>query len=348
MKMDILFIGIICLSIIFLVLFLLANKRLKRIKETKIEEFTAETKRRCDELKKDKERELQLFKENTDEKIKNLEKLLVEKEKVLSEKDKVLSEKEKRYNEVNQDLSIYKKKRIEDIDNTTEEYKQKELIKIKQALEQNKLNANSDFNNYVDGYVAKRGLMEAELETIKKELEVERSKRAAINKEILRRKEVEEQEEFYKIQLLKDDKSDIEILRATAPRLRHPEAINKIIWSNYYQKPLAELRKRLLPNGDYSGIYKLTRLKTGEIYIGQTTSIDKRFQDHVKSSLGVGTLASSQLHRTMAIDGPENFTFEILEKVEKDKLKERESYYIDFYDSKNYGLNTVRGKNELK
>ena len=50
----------------------------------------------------------------------------------------------------------------------------------------------------------------------------------------------------------------------------------------------------------------------------------------------------------MAIDGPENFTFEILEKVEKDELKERESYYIDFYDSKNYGLNTVRGKNELK
>lgn len=346
--MEILSIIIICLAIIFLVLYISANKKLKRIKEIKIEEFTEETARECERRKENKEREFQHFKEVTEEKIQNLEKLLVDKERTLFEKEELLSEKEKRYNEVNQDLSIYKKKRIEDIDNTTEEYKQKELIKIKQALKQNKLNANSDFNNYVDGYITKRGLMEAELETIKKELEVERSKRAAINEEILRRKEVEEQEEFYKIQLLKDDKSDIEILRATAPRLRHPEAINKIIWSNYYQKPLAELRKRLLPNGDYSGIYKLTRLKTGEIYIGQTTSIDKRFQDHVKSSLGVGTLASSQLHRTMAIDGPENFTFEILEKVEKDKLKERESYYIDFYDSKNYGLNTVRGKNEFK
>ncbi len=346
--MEILSIIIICLAIIFLVLYISANKKLKRIKEIKIEEFTEETARECERRKENKEREFQHFKEATEEKIQNLEKLLVDKERTLFEKEELLSEKEKRYNEVNQDLFIYKKKRIEDIDNTTEEYKQKELIKIKQALEQNKLNVNSDFNNYVDGYIAKRGLMEAELETIKKELEVERSKRAAINKEILRRKEVEEQEEFYKIQLLKDDKSDIEILRAMAPRLRHPEAINKIIWSNYYQKPLAELRKRLLPNGDYSGIYKLTRLKTGEIYIGQTTSIDKRFQDHVKSSLGVGTLASSQLHRTMAIDGPENFTFEVLEKVEKDKLKERESYYIDFYDSKNYGLNTVRGKNEFK
>ena len=90
MKMDILFIGIICLAIIFLVLFLLVNKRLKRIKETKIEEFTAETERRCEKLKKDKERELQLFKENTDEKIKNLEKLLVDKERTLFEKEALL------------------------------------------------------------------------------------------------------------------------------------------------------------------------------------------------------------------------------------------------------------------
>lgn len=332
--MDILFIGIICLAIIFLVLFLLTNKQLKNIKETKIEEFTAETKRRCEKLKKDKEREFQLFKENTNEKIKNLEKLLIEKEKVLSEK-------EKRYNEVNQDLFIYKKKRIEDIDN---ELSARQTHKL-EMLQRDTEKAKKIYAEQVTKVINEK---ETELEAIKEELEIERSKRSAINEEILRQKKLQEQEDFYKIQLPEIEKSDIEILRATAPRLRHPEAINKIIWSNYYQKPLAELRKRLLPNGDYSGIYKLTRLKTGEIYIGQTTSIDKRFQDHVKSSLGVGTLASSQLHRTMAIDGPENFTFEILEKVEKDRLKERESYYIDFYDSKNYGLNTVRGKNELK
>lgn len=46
----------------------------------------------------------------------------------------------------------------------------------------------------------------------------------------------------------------------------------------------------------------------------------------------------------MASDGPENFTFEVLEKTDKDKLKERESYYIDFYDSKNYGLNSIKGQ----
>lgn len=328
--MDILFLCIICLAIIFLVLFLLTNKQLKRIKETKIEEFTVETERRCERLKRDKEREFQLFKENTDEKIKNLEKLLIEKEKVLSEK-------EKRYNEVNQDLSIYKKKRIEDIDNELSARQEHKL----ETLQRDAENAKKVYVEQITKIINEK---EKELEIITEELEIERRKRAAINEEILRQKKLQEQEDFYKIQLPEIEKSDIEILRATAPRLQHPEAINKIIWSNYYQKPLAELRKRLLPNGDYSGIYKLTRLKSGEIYIGQTTSIDKRFQDHVKSALGVGTLTSSQLHRTMALDGPENFTFEILEKVEKDKLKERESYYIDFYDSKNYGLNTVRGQ----
>ena len=95
-----------------------------------------------------------------------------------------------------------------------------------------------------------------------------------------------------------------------------------------------------------SGIYKITRIKTGEIYIGQTTSIDKRWQEHTKTALGVGNLTSSQLHRVMAEDGPENFTFEVLEETPKDKLKEREAFYINFYDSKTYGLNTIKGQSK--
>lgn len=254
-----------------------------------------------------------------------------------------LKEKEKRYNEVNQDLDLYREGKMKEIDGTAAEYEQRKRIEIERALKQAELNANSSFNNQVDSYLARRAQMESELDQIKTDLEAERSKRAAINEEIRRAREVEEQQDFYKIQFSEEDRNDVEILRSVAPRLRHPEAINKVIWSAYYQKPLAELRKRLLPNGDVSGVYKITRLKTNEIYIGQTTSVDKRWQEHVKSALGVGTLASSQLHRVMAADGCENFTFELLEVVPKDKLRERESYYIDFYDSKTYGLNSVTG-----
>ena len=264
---------------------------------------------------------------------------------LLRQMEVLLREKEKRYNEVNQDLDIYKQGKMKEIDGTAAEYEQRKRIEIERALKQAELNANSSFNNQVDSYLARRAQMESELDQIKTDLEAERSKRAAINEEIRRQKEVEMKQDFYRIQFNEEDKNDVEILRSVAPRLRHPEAINKVIWSAYYQKPLTELRKRLLPNGDKSGIYKITRLKTGEIYIGSTTSFDTRFVNHYKTALGVGTLASSQLHRTMREDGPEHFTVEILEEdIPKDKLKERESYYIDFYDSKTYGLNTIRGE----
>ena len=38
-----------------------------------------------------------------------------------------------------------------------------------------------------------------------------------------------------------------------------------------------------------------------------------------------------------------NYTFDIVEEVDKDKLSEREKFYIDFYDTVNYGLNQKRG-----
>ena len=154
---------------------------------------------------------------------------------------------------------------------------------------------------------------------------------------------MEEQQDFYRIKIDPKDVDDIKILRDIAPRLRHPEAINKVIWSGYYQKPLAELRKRLLPNGDVSCVYMATRMKTLEMYIGQTTSFDKRLQEHTRSALGIGTLASSMLHKKMYEDGPEQFLWQILEVVPKDKLRERESYYIDFYKSNKFGLNTLSG-----
>ena len=254
-----------------------------------------------------------------------------------------LDEKEKRYNEVNQDLDLYREGKMKEIDGTAAEYEQRKRQIVDNSIDKYR-NLEMDLANAI--LLNKKIEIDTahkQIEILQNELEEERNKRAAINEEILRQKKLEEQQDFYRIQLNPDDSNDIELLRSITPRLRHPEAINKVIWTGYYQKPLAELRKRILTNGDVSGVYKITRLKTNEIYIGQTTSVDKRWQEHVKSALGVGTLASSQLHRAMATDGCENFTFELLEAVPKDKLRERESYYIDFYDSKTYGLNSVTG-----
>lgn len=306
----------------------------------------------------------QYFREEWEEKEKELEQKVQIKEKSLEKQwtdayqkhqlqlsnldkeilnlETVLSEKEKRYKEVNQDLEVYKKGKIEEINGAAAEYEQRKQLEIKQKLQKMEFQANSDFNNHVDSYTIQKAQMQCEIKEIKAELEEERSKRAAINEEIRRQREVEMKQEFYRIQFSEEDKNDVEILRSVAPRLRHPEAINKVIWSAYYQKPLAELRKRVAIEG--SGIYKITRIKTGEIYIGQARNVSTRFAEHCKAALGVGTLASSQLHRVMQSDGCENFLFELLEETPVDKLKERESYYIDFYDSKTYGLNTIRGE----
>ena len=257
--------------------------------------------------------------------------------------DVKLQEKEKRYNEVNQDLDLYREGKMKEIDGTAAEYEQRKRQTVDLSIDKYRRLKIDEANLQLDQKQSYINNLEEQVNKMQTELEAERGKRAAINEEILRQKKLEEQQDFFRIQLNPDDTNDIELLRSITPRLRHPEAINKVIWTGYYQKPLAELRKRLLTNGDVSGVYKITRLKTNEIYIGQTTSVDKRWQEHVKSALGVGTLASSQLHRAMAADGCENFTFELLEEVPKDKLRERESYYIDFYDSKTYGLNSVTG-----
>ena len=261
---------------------------------------------------------------------------------VLDKLNTQLKEKEKRYVEVNQDLDLYREGKMKEIDGTAAEYKEHQQTIIKNELEKYREDWTNKFNEDLAKLSEVREEKLKELEKINADLEVERSKRAAINEEIRRQKEVEMKQDFYRIQFSEEDKNDVEILRSIAPRLRHPEAINKVIWSAYYQKPLAELRKRVAIEG--SGIYKITRIKTGEIYIGKAVNVSTRWSDHCKTALGVGTLASSQLHRVMAADGCENFLFELLEEVPKDKLSERESYYIDFYDSKNYGLNTIRGE----
>ena len=255
----------------------------------------------------------------------------------------ILAEKEKRYNEVNQDLDLYRQGKIKEIDTGAEEYEQRKRLLVDASIIQYREVRSNLYNQELKEMETQKNSITQEISELKTELEEERNKRAAINEEILRQRKLEQEQDFYRIQLDPDDTDDIEILRSVTTRLRHPEAINKVIWTGYYQKPLAELRKRILTNGDVSGVYKITRLQSGEIYIGQTTSVDKRWQEHVKSALGVGTLASSQLHRVMRSDGPENFTFELLEEVPKDKLRARESYYIDFYDSKTYGLNSVTG-----
>ena len=344
--MDYLTIGLLLFSILLIIIIIGVSKKKNKVNQ----EFNELKNKRKEELKDYYSEEAQIYQKELElekeSKKHSINSEIVSLEHRVANLKVQLNEKEHRYNEVNQDLEVYRKEKIKEIDKAAESEEKRQKLIIDRSIDTYRDLQINKANEVLLKMLTAKELKEKEIEEIQNELEEERSKRAAINKEILRQRAVQEQQDFYRIQLKEEDTQDIEILRSVVHRLRYPEAINKAIWSTYYQKPLAELRKRLLSNGDISGIYKITRIKTGEIYIGQTTSIDKRWQEHVKTALGVGNLTSSQLHRVMAEDGPENFTFEILEETPKDKLKEREAFYIDFYDSKTYGLNTIKGNSK--
>jgi len=47
--------------------------------------------------------------------------------------------------------------------------------------------------------------------------------------------------------------------------------------------------------------------------------------------VGAETPTRNKLYTVMYEIGPENFTFELLEKCEKEKLNEREQFWINYY-----------------
>ena len=142
------------------------------------------------------------------------------------------------------------------------------------------------------------------------------------------------------------DKSDIELLTTyVIPKIQHTDTIYKLIWSEYYQAPTNELLTNILPNNDCSGIYKITNLENKKCYIGRSTNVKRRLIDHIKSSIGIGTIANQKIHDVMREEGLWNFSFELLEECSKDQLGDREKYYIDFSQSNQpqFGYNVVSG-----
>lgn len=168
-------------------------------------------------------------------------------------------------------------------------------------------------------------------------------KQATINEAIMRQRAIEEQQDFYRICLDENAKADISLLQSIRQNLKKPEIVDKIIYDNYIAKPVLEMIKRVLNNETFSGIYKITCVSTQEVYIGKSTDIKSRWQQHAKTAFNCGTIASSLLHTKMKKHGIENFTFELLEKVPKENLSEREKFYIDFYQTKEVGLNERKG-----
>jgi group I intron endonuclease len=76
-------------------------------------------------------------------------------------------------------------------------------------------------------------------------------------------------------------------------------------------------------------------------YIGQTKAgFKNRWRTHAKRAVKAEDGTSNRLYQDMWENGLENYTFQIIEICEKDRLTEREKFYIDFFNSKEWGFNS--------
>lgn len=87
-------------------------------------------------------------------------------------------------------------------------------------------------------------------------------------------------------------------------------------------------------------IYKLTCLKTKQIYIGQTSkTLHRRLGMH-KWFSKQERAKNLKLYKAINEFGIENFSIELLEEVDIENANQRELYWINFYNSVEKGLNT--------
>ena len=229
------------------------------------------------------------------------------------------------------------------VDEKIKDYEQLRLTQINHSLELEEKRKQELLQRQLDDFIAsaaetKKSVNE-EIEGLKLLLEDYKSKRDLINQSIVHEKEIREQQDFYRIVLSESDKEDIQLLNTIEMRLHSREALYKLIYDIFYKKPLNDMINRVLQGKEFCGIYRITNLKTNEAYIGKSTNIKTRWQNHCKTAIGLDGMARTKIHSAMKEYGIDNFSFEVLEKCTKENYSEREKYWINFYETNVYGYN---------
>ncbi len=176
-----------------------------------------------------------------------------------------------------------------------------------------------------------------ELKNVNLLLEDLRRKTTAAVEAYKREQEKKEKQDFYRIKLSEADAVEIEKLREVAKILRDSEPLNKVIWKVYYENPFSDLCGRVVGKKMRTGIYKITNIKNNMCYVGQAKDIASRWNQHCKRGVGADTPTKNKIYPAMLEYGIENFTFEIIEDCELEKLGEREKFWQDYFKAKEYG-----------
>ena len=335
--MDILYIGIIISLIIGFIVYHKGINKLNKRKETDLQNEIKQRDQYIDDVRHQRVEVTNELIENLKLKVQQLVDEIYEKQRFNKELIRLRQE------ELDDLIAKERESKKLSLENEMSAYRQTQLTQINAEVSANKVMFDLEKEKLTQQLEQEKSRISNEISAIAQELEDFRIRRESINEAILREKELQEQQDFYKVVVSEKDQLDIQILQDIIPKLNNREAISKLVWELYIRRPVQELSKRITNGRKISGIYKITYIKTGEAYIGKTTDIQTRWNNHLKTVVGLEGAAHSTLHTHMEQHGLWNYTFEILEEVDKDKLGEREAYYIDFYNTKNYGLNQKRG-----
>ena len=261
----------------------------------------------------------------------------------ISKLESIIVEKQKAIEQFNIDAKSLEDKTY-DLAAVNLEHQIKELYNNYEHLESElKLHYTDLADSVMDTFIEDSNKLDNEILTKKNELSDLQKKINSII-EVNKRNELEKsKKDFYRLQLSNLDIEEIKKIRSIEPYLRQKEPLNKVIWKIYYEKPYNDLIGRIIGNKKIMGIYKITNMLNGKIYIGQSVDIAERFRQHIKRGIGADTPTQSKLYPAMLQDGVENFTFEIIEECPQSQLSEREKFYTDIYEAQSFGYVTRKG-----
>lgn len=205
---------------------------------------------------------------------------------------------------------------------------------MEESFKRDYLNALEECANSFQQQIADK---QAELAEVDAQLLDLTSKLTSAVEAAKRAEELRIKQDFYRLQLSQTDIEEITRLREVTPYLRDSEPLNKVIWKVYYEKPYTDLIGRVVGTGVHTGIYKITNIENQMCYIGQAANIADRWKQHIKRGIGAETPTRNKIYPAMLELGVENFTFEIVEEVERSKLNDREDYWQEYFHAKDFG-----------
>lgn len=335
--------GVLLLAAIGYIAYLLKPQSKQRLYE---EEFQRAAREIEERLRKEREEQVNFQSEQIRQEIHNMEIML-------EEKAKTYKQTQDEWLQRVQNLKESYERQREEITSSIKEHTLKEqqvmtekLLQKQQEIEKEVRILDDKYNLTVADYENRMFDIRCKFETEEQELNSQiiqkRNEINALIEQFKKDEEARKEADFYRIPITPAAQNDINKLKGVAAQLNNPSTLYKLIWKEYYENGFNAMIGRVLGDDkDSIGIYKITNIKNQMCYIGQTKAgFKNRWRTHAKRAVKAEDGTSNRLYQDMWENGLENYTFQIVEKCTPDKLTEREKFYIDFFNSKEWGFNS--------